>query len=56
MTLAQLAQSGTQIEPQQSRQGYREVGVAVRVDGELGGLNAFLPNDPFDGGAGLGSV
>jgi hypothetical protein len=28
----------------------------VRVDGELGGLGAFLPNDPFDGGASLALI
>jgi hypothetical protein len=48
MTLAQLAQSGTQVKAQHARQGHREVGVAVRVYGELGGLDPLLAHAPVD--------
>ena len=56
MALPQLAQPRAQIEAKQPRQRHREVGVAVRIDGELRDLDPLLSHDPFDGGAGLALV
>lgn len=55
-TLGELAQPRAQVEPEQSGESHGEVGVAVRVDGELGGLDALVTHDALDGGARLALV
>jgi len=42
-----------QVETQQPSEHHRKIGVTVRIDGQLRGLDAFLTHDAFDGGTRL---
>ena len=56
LSLPEFFEPWTQIEAEQSRQCHREVGVAMRVYGQLGGLDALLAHHAFDRGTGLAFV
>jgi hypothetical protein len=53
--LSECAQARAEVEPEQASERHAEVGIAVGVDGELGGLEAFLANDTLQRGAPLGA-
>ena len=56
VSILQGLQARTQVKPHPSGQGHAGVGVAMGIDGELGGLETLLAHHAFDGGTVLALV